>query len=310
MTAAANPASLAEALARLQAALPRVAKEHEASVTSQRTGKTHKYSYADLTDVSDAILPLLAALGLAFTACPTILGDSGRFVLDYALRHVSGDQVTGLYPLPDPDRLGPQDLGKAITYARRYALCAVTGLAPGGDDDDAQAAQAAVPAQRRSRNVPDAQLAAEGRMTRGQAAEHDRLAAGGPGHRPASRSRPRAPEPSQWDTSGPVDPDTGERDTELVTPHRAQQIRGQLNGADLTEPEDKPGSILPGQKNALERLLSMLGIETGNRETRHLLCAGWAGLDDLASLNDLSAAQAADCIRAAQDAVDKEKARA
>jgi hypothetical protein len=129
------PQSLSEALGRLQAQLPRVAKEHRASVTSQRTGKTHGYDYADLTDVSEAILPLMAALGLAFVCCPTLAND--RFVLSYQLMHVSGDVVLGAYPLPSSGT--SQEIGSAITYARRYALCAVTGLAPGGDDDDAAA---------------------------------------------------------------------------------------------------------------------------------------------------------------------------
>ena len=133
------PKSLSEALSTLQARLPRVAKEHRASVTSQRTGKTHTYDYADLLDVTEAILPLLAGLGLSFTCCPTIL--DGRFVLHYSLMHVSElvPSVSGQYPLPASGT--PQELGTAITYARRYALCAVTGLAPGGDDDDAQAAE-------------------------------------------------------------------------------------------------------------------------------------------------------------------------
>ena len=129
------PKSLSEALSALQAHLPRVAKDHTASVTSQRTGKTHTYDYADLLDVTEAILPRMAALGLSFTCCPTML--DGQFVLDYSLMHVTaGAAVGGRYPLPAGGT--PQEIGSAITYARRYALCAVTGLAPGGDDDDAQ----------------------------------------------------------------------------------------------------------------------------------------------------------------------------
>ena len=132
--AAEAPQSLAEALSALQIKLPRVAKENTAKVDT-KTGGGYSYKYADLTDVTEAIMPLLAALGLSFTACPTIV--PGTFVLDYKLEHVSGQAIGGLYPLPQSGT--SQEIGKAITYARRYALCAVTGLAPGGDDDDAAA---------------------------------------------------------------------------------------------------------------------------------------------------------------------------
>jgi hypothetical protein len=138
----AAPESLSEALSALQAQLPRVAKTADAQY-----GK-----YADLTMVSEAILPLLASLGLSFTCCPTY-DDSDRFVLSYRLAHVTDTGfIGGRYPLPAGGT--PQQIGSAITYARRYALCAVTGLAPGGDDDDAQAAE--VQRADRSNNPADA----------------------------------------------------------------------------------------------------------------------------------------------------------
>ena len=257
--------------------------------------------------MSAALLPVMAALGLSFIARPTMI--YGQFMLAYELLHVSGDQITGDYPLPDPSRLGPQDLGKAITYARRYALCAVTGLAPGGDDDDAQAAQAAAPA-RKPRNVPDAQLAAEGRMTRAQAGEHDQLAADTK-RQPAraTRARPAGHEPSQWDRTGPVDPQTGERDNEHVTPDRARRIREESEQAGIPDhdPEDKPGSIGPGQRRAIEAQLGMLGYDSKDRAGRHAEAAALLGLDQLGSMSDLSMTQAADLIRRLQDAIDAKR---
>jgi ERF superfamily len=285
VTAAARPASpIAEALARLQASLPHVGKTADGQY-----GK-----YADLTVVSAALLPLLANLGLAFTACPTML--DGAFVLDYQLKHVSGDAVTGLYPLPDPNRLGPQALGAAITYARRYALCAVTGLAPGGDDDDAQAAEAG---HRAAQRKPPARRAG---------AEHEQLRAQTlSGSKRAERTRPTAPERSQWDSDGPVDPATGERDTGHVTRQRATQIRQESEAAGYEDnPEDRPGSIGPGQHRALERLLGMW-LGQAERDTVHGVLAGLLHLDDLSSLNDLSMAQAAAAIRAVQAKLDEEK---
>jgi hypothetical protein len=241
-----TPARLAEALAALQGRLPRVAKEHTAKVET-KTGGNYKYAYADLTDVSAALLPILSTLGLSFTSCPTIM-EGGRFALSYRLIHVSGEDIGGQYPLPDPDRLGPQDLGKAITYARRYALCAVTGLAPGGDDDDAGAAQQEH--HKQPRNVPDAQLAANGQMTRAQKAEHERLAADTMRGGKAERSHPRGPDPDDpWAQDAPVDHqraaalrrDLDDRPevTRGSTFDQQQQIAIRLAGKGITSREDK-----------------------------------------------------------------------
>jgi hypothetical protein len=135
MTAATDrkaPDTLFAALASVQAQLPKIGKGQTAD-----TGK-YTYRYADLADVSQEILPRLGAAGLAFTSRPTIL--DGQFVLAYSLVHFSGEREDGIYPLPSSGT--PQQIGSAITYARRYCLCAVTGVAPDSDDDDGAAAEA------------------------------------------------------------------------------------------------------------------------------------------------------------------------
>ena len=138
MTTTANgkvPETLFAALAAFQADLPGIGKGNTASVRSDKGN--YSYKYADLADVSAAVLPRLGALGLAFTARPTVL--DGQFVLAYSLVHVSGDREDGIYMLPSSGT--PQQIGSAITYARRYCLCAAVGVAPAEDDDDAAAAQ-------------------------------------------------------------------------------------------------------------------------------------------------------------------------
>ncbi len=131
---------LAAALAKVQAELPHIAKAQEGKVegtTKQGKSYSYTYGYADLADVSDAIMPLLGPNGLAFTAWPCT-DDQGRLVLDYALIHASGEERARQFPLwlLLPDRVTAQQIGGYITYARRYCLCAVTGVAPGGEDDD------------------------------------------------------------------------------------------------------------------------------------------------------------------------------
>jgi hypothetical protein len=125
------------ALAALQADLPRIGKGNTADVTNAQGKKLYSYKFADLADVSQAIMPKLGKVGLAFTSKPTLV--DGQFVLVYKLTHVSGETDEGMYPLPANGT--PQAIGGAITYARRYCLCAVTGIAPDGDDDDARAAE-------------------------------------------------------------------------------------------------------------------------------------------------------------------------
>ena len=126
--------ALVDALAKLQAEIPTIEKGETAKVPT-KAGGSYTYTYANLATVTAAILPRLGRLGLAFIARPTIVG--AEYVLDCTLRHREGGRIESVYPLPDPRRASPQELGSAITYGRRYVLCSLTGVAPGGDDDDA-----------------------------------------------------------------------------------------------------------------------------------------------------------------------------
>lgn len=148
--------SLAAALVALQADLPRIHKDRTAEVEGEtKAGRPfkYKYSFADLTDVTEALMPLLSKHGLAFAAFPTLAAD-GKFVLRYHLLHESGDRETGEYPLPTGGT--PQALGSAITYGRRYCLCSVTGVAPDDDDDAAAASSAQASEDQRQRPLPRA----------------------------------------------------------------------------------------------------------------------------------------------------------
>lgn len=127
--------SLAAALAQFQRDLPSVVKSETATVPT-KTGGSYKYSYADLAKVSAVVLPRLGAVGLSFSAKPTLNAD-GKFVLAYRLLHTSGEFEAGEYPLPQSGTA--QEHGSAITYGRRYTLCSVTGVAPDEDDDGAAA---------------------------------------------------------------------------------------------------------------------------------------------------------------------------
>lgn len=131
------PKTYQEAIVALQARLPKVKKARVAKVET-KSGPGYSYKYANLSNVSDKLLPLLAELGLSWQTLPR-LNDAGTFVLFYRLWHTSGDGDEGEWPIVHSGTM--QSVGSAITYARRYALQSVTGLAPEDDDDDAARAE-------------------------------------------------------------------------------------------------------------------------------------------------------------------------
>jgi hypothetical protein len=231
-------ASLAAALAQLQARLPRVGKAETAQVRSDKG--SYSYSYASLHDVSSALFPVMAELVLSFTAAPTLMSIGGetKFVLHYQLMFAplpdeEPERIDGMYPLGTGN---PQQLGSAITYARRYCLLAVTGLAPDdGSDDDAQAAEQSY---RAMRNAPP-ETRADGSATE---AEIMRMQAG--------------PEPGLERRKG-RDPDDAWHD----------QPAGQFDGP----PEEAPGSVHGGQMRAIHMLFKRRGIE-GDEAVRAECC--------------------------------------
>jgi hypothetical protein len=141
--------NLALALAAFQSALPSVRKGQTARIQGKEGKASYSYDYADLTDVSEATLPALANVGLAWTTSLDT-HENGSLILVWSLLHgESGESISGSVPV---GRAGQdwQSLGSSITYARRYCLVAATGVAPGGDDNDGEGAQAGPPAQRQA----------------------------------------------------------------------------------------------------------------------------------------------------------------
>lgn len=118
----------------LQADPPEVVKAERANAGN------YSYSFAGLSAVTAALMPRLVELGCIWVCRPTRAAD-GAAVLAYSLRHVpSGESESGEFPLLLPAGASPQVLGSLLSYTRRYALLAVTGVAPVEDDDDAAAA--------------------------------------------------------------------------------------------------------------------------------------------------------------------------
>ncbi len=110
--------------------------------------------YATLNSVMEACRALLSSQGIWITQlpcpAPVELG-AGHIGLETRLVHAESGQwisSTAIIPLPKND---PQGMGSAITYARRYSLCAILGIVT--EDDDGNAASI-TPRQAKTRIRP------------------------------------------------------------------------------------------------------------------------------------------------------------
>jgi hypothetical protein len=99
--------------------------------------------YATLAAIVEAVAPALHKAGLAVVQLVT---GPGR--VKTVLCHTSGQYISAEVELP-PVKGDPQAAGSAITYARRYALPAILGIAT-DEDDDGNAASAGKQEQQRA----------------------------------------------------------------------------------------------------------------------------------------------------------------
>jgi hypothetical protein len=114
-------------------ALSEVQKEALLAAENSVNPQFHS-KYADLASVWGACRKALTSHGFAVTQTTDI--DPEGVVLETTLMHTSGQWITGRYPV-NPIKPDPQSLGSALTYARRFALCAMVGIIAGDDDGEA-----------------------------------------------------------------------------------------------------------------------------------------------------------------------------
>lgn len=106
-------------------------------LTRDTAAYTHRY--ADLNQVLDKLGPELDKHNLVILFTTDVVGQDNLVCL--VVR--DGDEELMASSLVIPRGIGPQDMGGAITYFRRYMLVALFNLRT--YDDDAQAAQASSP---------------------------------------------------------------------------------------------------------------------------------------------------------------------
>lgn len=131
------------ALMEASAKFGEIKKLRTAKIKGKTEGGTpysYEYKYADLSDVIAATVPHLAEAKIVVTQ-PIIRVQDGVCVITMMV-HESGQWMRSNLTMPLADR-SAQKLGGASTYGRRYALCAMLGVAS-EDDDDGNLAERAV----------------------------------------------------------------------------------------------------------------------------------------------------------------------
>lgn len=103
-----------------------------------------KNKYADLASVMDACMEALNDHGIAVMQAPG--QDEHGLYVETRFLHSSGEVLSCRVPLI-VDKQNMQGYGSAVTYARRYGLMCMAGIAP--EDDDGNAAAAAPPKQQK-----------------------------------------------------------------------------------------------------------------------------------------------------------------
>src|ERR1700738_1377644 len=131
-------AALAAALAKAQAQLVNPEKSLTATIRTGRLGETERtFRYAPLSSGLEIIRKTLSEHEIAVIQT-TVLDASSRILnLTTMLAHASGEWISSQWPVCAlADIASPHRMGAAPTYARRYALFTLVGIA-GEDDLDA-----------------------------------------------------------------------------------------------------------------------------------------------------------------------------
>jgi hypothetical protein len=130
--------ALAAALAKAQSEIANPEKSLTATIVSPfpREG-SRTFRYAPLSTGLDLVRKCLGQHEIATVQTTAIDQDSGLIRLTTTLVHASGEWVSSDWPVcPVSETAAPHRLGAALTYARRYGLFTLVGIA-GEDDLDA-----------------------------------------------------------------------------------------------------------------------------------------------------------------------------
>jgi hypothetical protein len=213
-------------------------------------------SYADLATIMDTIRPLLVEAKIAIVQLPessrrkqgmetetekggkvkTFTVDIAEVALTTYLMHESGEYIYATLTMDARDA-GPQSIGSAVTYARRYGLVSLLGVVSEGEDDDGNRGQ----------------RKEAGRGTRGIPAEAKRAIAKGVA--------------DQWDKHIAAKIAEPERRNKCIADFLAEHYDGVTALAEL--PDDDLTRLRDYFKNKVEEKLSAITEWTGKWTEAH-----------------------------------------
>jgi ERF superfamily len=130
--------TIAAALAKAQAQLVNPEKSLTGTIRSdQSSGSERSFRYAPLSSGLDIVRKTLSQHEIATVQTTSIDETAGFVRLSTVLAHASGEWIASDWPVcAISETAAPHRMGAALTYARRYALFTLVGIA-GEDDLDA-----------------------------------------------------------------------------------------------------------------------------------------------------------------------------
>jgi ERF superfamily len=146
-------AALVTALAKAQAHLVNPEKSLTATIRTGRAGETERtFRYAPLSSGLEIVRKTLSEHEIAVIQTTAMDPGSQMLNLTTLLAHASGEWIASHWPVCSVAEIAnPHRMGAALTYARRYALFTLVGIA-GEDDLDAPDICAPVPATGESKS--------------------------------------------------------------------------------------------------------------------------------------------------------------
>jgi ERF superfamily len=149
--------AIATALAKAQAGLTNPEKAFIGTIrASNPRERDRTFRYAALSSGLDIVRKALGDQEIATVQTTTIDQDAGLIRLTTLLAHSSGEWLSSEWPICAlSETTAPQRMGAALTYARRYALFTLVGIA-GEDDLDAPDLDVKIDANQNPREAPDA----------------------------------------------------------------------------------------------------------------------------------------------------------
>jgi hypothetical protein len=127
--------AIAAALAKAQAELTNPEKSLVATICAASPRETdHTFRYAALSSGLDIVRKALGGHEIATVQTTAIDKEAGMIRLTTTLAHSSGEWLSSEWPVcAITETAAPRRMGAALTYARRYALFTLVGIA--GEDD-------------------------------------------------------------------------------------------------------------------------------------------------------------------------------